>query len=502
MLINQTRTLLVSFGLSATVLLAIILTGAFGSTQRSLAITNAPAPTLTVVSSPAAPMIGDTLAITLTVTNPGANPLTAVTLTQTLNQPLPLPSLSADDPAFTCKEWPCPNLTLKPGSTTITATYRVVAPALVGQIITHTSSLSMPALSEAITRTAATRAVQIQRVFLPLLWYVVPDLYADWVKLTPPAAGAAVNYLYVSQAEDQCSGPATEQDLPSTILAATNSGIYRLRAATTIGDFGDWELLGGTGALEVSHIISTTSGYFAGAFNQGQVFRSTDDGATWSGEDLPDNQRVYWLAATDERIFAAGSQGLYIRASDGTWAAEPQISGAVFSVAAAGQTVYAVQMQVGARKHTLLHSTAGGAIGTWLLIGELPGAANFIQTLYASQRATPTLLIGTVGNGLYQYGLFQSDGSRLGPLALDPGLTVYGIWRDGRGRIYASYHEPGGLQRFMPRIGGIGEALHTLPGAAPSTAERLFTVNGNPGSQCGIIMTGSREGNVWLRRIP
>ena len=437
--------------------------------------------------------VGDQFVYTLAISNPLAAAY-ELSLTQQITPTLPPPALSfSTGITTTCTTLPCPSATVFTDTTAlVTVTYRILGDSsLLGKLITHTTTLSMPTLLATRTVTVTGGPVIKQSVYLPRINKSFPDPYAAWVKLAQPAGGTAVNYLYVSQTSS-CVGPAYEQNLPADILAATNSGIYRLKTVTMTNSLPSWELRSSP-TISASHIISTALGYFAGAFNQGSVLRSTDGGVTWVPESLPNaNQWVYWLAASGERILAGGDRGLFIR-ENGIWVADPQLTGAVFSVAASGTVAYAVQF--GNAKDTLWRSLAGGLSGTWASIGQLPGGVNFMQTLDLHVGGTPELLIGIVGNGIYRLGA----NNVLEPFSQGVSVTAYGLWRDNLGRVYAALREPGGLQRFAA-AGGVGESLNALPGAAPPVTERLYTVNGS--TACNIIATGSREGNVWLRRMP
>ncbi|PDW02321.1 hypothetical protein [Candidatus Viridilinea mediisalina] len=438
--------------------------------------------------------LGDRLVLTMQLANPAQGPLTGISLSQVLSPELRLLDLEVNEAITGCTtQLPCNNATVMSNSTAlVTATYFV--DKLVDAPITHSSILSMSALSEPISVSGSTGLVDQARIFLPLVRKPAPDIYADWVSLEQPAAGASVNFIYVNQAHDQCHGPVAEQQLPNTILAATNTGIYSLSEASAIGEVGSWQQLTATATLSVSHIISTTVGYFVSSFNEGSVWHSTDNGATWNTESLTDNQWVYWLAEAEGHILAAGANGLFIRTSDGTWIRESAIDGSVFRVTASGNTAYAAE--IGATKDVIWRSTSGGAIGSWEAISAtLPEPVAFIQSLDLYSGDTPELLVGTV-----DYGIYQLSGDELIPFAINPTLRVHGIWRDVQGRVYASYRE-NGIWSF-PAEGGEGIPLHTQPDNASFGDQWLYSINGNAGSECGIIMAGSREGNVWLRRIP
>ncbi|WP_129671626.1 hypothetical protein [Candidatus Chloroploca sp. Khr17] len=440
------------------------------------------------------PTIDGHLSLTIVITNPSQRAIESMTVSQTLVPELPLVNVELGDQIANCEAWPCDTLTILSNTTgLITATYYI--DQVVDQPITHTSTLSSSILPKPQVFIDATRPVKRQRLFLPIIQDTYPDIYAQWVQLAQPAGGTSINYIYVSQATMACSGPTKEQYLPTTILAATNNGIYQLRHASVPGELPTWELRG-SNTISVSHIISTTNGYFASSFNQNSIFRSTDGGQTWQTETLPeDNRFVYWLAASGERILAAGNRGLFIRETDGGWVQDTQVTGSIFGVAARGTNAYAIQ--IGNDKDTLWGSTEGGAPGTWASIGALPGTANFMQTLYADNESSDALLIGVIGGGIYR---LHADGT-FTPFSQDANLTVYGMWRDAQQRLYAAFREPGGLQRFAPE-GGAGEPLHTLGGDAPSNNERIYSINGNAGDQCGMIITGSRQGTIHLRRIP
>ncbi|NTV65624.1 MAG: hypothetical protein HGA65_19115 [Oscillochloris sp.] len=490
---TQIRTLLAALLASAASLLAVVLIASVGGPQRASA---AGVRTMNVVGTPSgAVAIGQQIVYTLTISNPLATALADVSLSQQITPTLTLRGVSFGSGITGCSQGslPCSGAQVLTNTTAlITVTYEVAGSNLVGQPITYTATLSAPTLLQPLRATANAGPIEAQRLYLPQITKPAPDIYAQWVKLAQPAGGAAVNYLYVAPGST-CAGPVFEQGLPETIIAATNSGIYALRPATTAGSLPSWELRSST-TISGSHIINSDLGYFASAFNMGSVLRSTDSGATWSPEALPNsNQRVYWLAASGQRILAAGNRGLFIR-EGGAWVADPQVTGVIFSVAASGNTAYAVQ--VGSSKDTLWRSLAGGAAGSWAQVGQLPGSVNFIQTLDVRGGGSPELLVGVVTGGIYQLGP-----SGLLPFSQGLSLTAYGLWRDSQGRIYAALRESGGLQRFTS-VGGAGEVLNTLAGDAPPIAQRLYTVSGRADSPCNILATGSREGNVWLRRIP
>ena len=453
-------------------------------------------PSLTVTSSDKSCILllrDKVVTYTLTISNPLAIPLEKVDLSQVITPMLTPLSPVKFDAGFdkSCSMLPCMGAQVRSNTTAhVTVTYDINNVGLVGKEITSTVTLNAPSLTESIQVTTTAGPVEErQRTYLSLIRK--PDRYAEWVKLAQPAGGASVNYLYVAQS-GECTG--IDQSLPADIFAATSAGIYQFKNATTPDNNPSWTLRS-TAAISASHIINTSVGYFAGDFNQGGVLRSIDGGKTWTLEGLPNNnQSVYWLAESNKHILAAGSQGLFIRQNDGTWIADSQLTGAIFSVAASGDFAYAVQF--GTTKDTLWKSSAGGDLNTWSQVGQLPGTANFIQTLELRVGGTPELLIGVIDNGIYRLGT-----NGLEPFSQGISLTAYGIWRDVQGRVYASFRELGGLQRFAA-TGGAGESLNSLPGSAPPISERLYTVNGRSETACNIIATGSREGNVWLRRIP
>jgi hypothetical protein len=322
---------------------------------------------------------------------------------------------------------------------------------------------------------SATRQVAANtQIFVPFA--VLADPYADWVSLGQPAGGAAVNYLYVGQA---CAGQA-----PATILAGTDAGLYSYNGA--------WARNTGLNAnMMISHILNTpNNGLFVASYNFG-TWRSPDGGATWVQQSFPGvDLRTYWLAATDQYIYAAGLKGLYRQSTaGGAWVKIR--SGAIYTVAAAGSTVYAAE--IGDAKDTLWISADGG--DTWPISRQLPGAVNFVQTLDTAQ-GSPQVLIGAVDGGL-----FTLDGANnIVPFSQGTGQTVYGIWRDTQGRIYAALDAPGGLRRF-PKSGGASDRdLSALPGGASLATAALYTVNGS--TACNILGVGSEGGGVWLRRAP
>ena len=322
---------------------------------------------------------------------------------------------------------------------------------------------------------AASAPQATTKVFIPIS--VKFDLYADWVAFGQPAGSAAVNFLYTSQ---QCSG-----ELPSVVLAGTDLGLYRLNGTA-------WEINTSLSAgISVAHIFTTaTSGMFLGSYNQG-LWHSADGGATWGREILPKNDtRIYWLAENDQYLFAAGSQGAYRRArSGGAWTTIRDTG--TYTIAAANGKVFADE--IGDSKDTLFVSSDNGA--TWPISRQLPGALKFVQTLDASASG-PQVLIGTVGGGLYTL-----DGTNtLVPFSQGVDATVYGIWRDGTGRIYAAFEQSAGLRRFASSGGASELDLSALPGGASLAAENLYTVNGS--RACNIIGVGSESGKVWLRRVP
>jgi hypothetical protein len=311
------------------------------------------------------------------------------------------------------------------------------------------------------------------QLFLPLVR--TPDPYFDWVSLGKPAGSTPVNFLYVSQ--DCTAGR------PATILAGTDSGLYSHDTA--------WKLNSGLAAeIAVSHIFKTAQNeLYVSSYNLG-LWRSVDGGATWDADPTPNNDaRVYWLAQTDQYLYVAARLGLYRRSSAGGAWTQIQ-SWEIYTVAAAGGNVYAAQ--IGPNKDTLFISTDGG--DTWPIARELPGAVNFVQTLDA--QGSSQILIGTVDGGLFTL----DSANNIIPFSQGVSQTVYGIWRDGLGRVYAALDATGGLRRF-PQAGGASDLdLSTLPNGSSLAEETLFTVNGS--SSCNIIGVGTDIGNVWLRRVP
>lgn len=317
--------------------------------------------------------------------------------------------------------------------------------------------------------------------YIPL---VFSDLYQAGVSLGQPAGATPINFLYMSQ---ECTAP---NGRPKTILAGTDKGLYSL---TVNNSWSRNPTLAST--IQASHILSTTqAGMFIASFNMG-IWRSTDGGKLWSGESLPnDEKQIYWLAAGDSSLYAAGSKGLYKRSNTQTtqpWILLPGRNGKYFSVAALGSTIYAIQ--VGGNKDTLVISADQG--NTWIA-KQIPRTFNFMQTLDAFQgKSASTLLIGTVKGGLYTL----NASNDIIPFSQGLSLTVYGIWHDSQKRVYAALDMPGGLKRF-PATGGVSDRdLSAVPGGS-LTNELLYTVNGN--LQCNMIAVGSQSGGVWLKRIP
>ncbi|RRR66841.1 MAG: DUF11 domain-containing protein [Candidatus Viridilinea halotolerans] len=431
--------------------------------------------------------LGDRLVLTMAITNSAQMPLSGITLTQQLTPSLTAPMVVSSG-IDGCTTLPCSNATIMSNTTAlVTATYFV--DRTVGQAISYSATLSMTALSVPVTKIGITGQVGRAQIFLPLVRTAPPpvDRYADAWQRVEVAPGKAVKHIYIDQTPNQCAaGPVAQQLLPRTILVGTDDGIYRLIHASQVDGAFSWELLNGTTGADILQIMRVNNEYFAADVRNGKVLRSSDDGANWVVEDLPGNRRTYALATVGGRILAAGLDGLFIRAANGAWSRDPAISGAVFSVAAVGDVAYAVQ--VGTPKDTLWISSAGAP---WQRIGQLPNPANFIQSLHVSAH-NPNVLIGTVGNGVYQL-----SGNLLTPFAPAPALTVYEIWRDTQGRSYASFREDGGLRRI--NADASIEVLHT---GTTMNEERLFTVKGYENAQCGILMAGSTQGGLWLRRLP
>jgi len=311
-------------------------------------------------------------------------------------------------------------------------------------------------------------------IYMPLV--TKADPYADWVSLGQPAGGAAVNFLYVSQ---DCNDVQ-----PSVILAGTDAGLYSF--GTT------WTLNAGLEArIQVSHILSTAQGeLYVASYNLG-LWRSANGGSTWTPESVPNSDtRIYWLASTDQYLYAAGSKGLYRRPSIGGAWSQIQV-GIIYSVAVSGANVYAAQ--IGAAKDTLLISSDSG--DTWPTARQLPGSVNFVQTLDPNQ-GNAQILIGAVNGGL-----FTLDGANnIVPFSQGVSQTVYGVWRDSQERVYAALEQPGGLLRFAITGGSRDLDLSALPNGGSLAAEALYTVNGS--TACNIVAVGTEQGNVWMRRLP
>jgi hypothetical protein len=332
-------------------------------------------------------------------------------------------------------------------------------------------SVSLPIAAPAAVSTTATLT---PTVFLPMI--MAADRYLDWVSLGQPAGTAAVNYLYVGQ---QCAN-----DRPAVILAGTDKGLYSYGTG--------WTLNAGLGAnIEVSQIFSTTQDeLYVSSYNLG-LWRSVNGGATWAADPTPNNDsRVYGLAQTGQFLYAAARLGLYRRSnSGGPWS--QVLPGAIYTVAAAGNTVYAAQ--IGSAKDTLFVSNDGGA--TWPIARQLPGGVNFVQTLDVDP-TSGQVLIGAVAGGLFTL----NSANNIVPFSQGLTQTVYGIWRDAQKRIYAAAETPGGLRRFAPTGGASNLDLSALPTGGSLTAQTLYTVNGS--TECNIIGVGSESVGVWLRRVP
>jgi hypothetical protein len=357
--------------------------------------------------------------------------------------------------------------------TTRSGVTRFVIAALVLSCLLAFSVAGPPSARAAGTAEVAPQAST--SLFLPMI--LKADPYADWVSLGRPAGGAPVNFVYVS--------PTCGSDLPASILAGTDAGLYRFNGSS-------WTLNSSPGSrISVSHIISTAaSGMFLSSYDRG-LWHSADGGTTWARETLPfADSDILWLAATNDYIYAAGSQGTYRRSTaGGAWSAIRTTT--TYTIAATGGKVYAAE--VGDAKDTLFISSDNGT--TWPTSRQLPGSINFVQTIDSSQ-AAPQLLIGTIGGGL-----FKLDGANnIVAFSQGAGYTVYGIWRDSQGRVYAALETGGGLKRF-PQAGGPSDLdLSALPGGGSLTAEELYTVNGS--TTCNIVVAGSESGGVWVRRAP
>jgi hypothetical protein len=467
--------------------LLILLVIVLADVQQSRAAANL----LSVTTQPASELrIGVPLSFSFTISNTTGGELTAVTLTHELSPELSLTSLALSN-AASCAAFPC-NLgaVLTDATVLVTATYRTVTSDLaVGSPLGYTTTLTATEL-EAAAVVSDSLQITDSLSLLPYLRRPYPDVYTAWQRLSPPAGEGDVNYLYVAGGEN-CAGPTGEQALPEPIFAATDNGIYQLTAASEIGALPGWVQRGGVG-LDVSHIISSTQGYVAGAFNDGNVLISNDGGQSWMPESLPnENDRIYRLATAGDRVFVAGDKGLFIREPGVGWITDPDVTGVIFSVAAAGDTAYASQL--GIQKDTIWVSNQSGAPGTWQSLGQLPDPASSVQVFDYQVGSAPELLIGVSDQGIYR----QVPGG-FAPFAPQPTLKPYGIWRDDEARVYAATREPAGLLRF-PATGGAGENLSSQAGAPP-TNERLYTVNGRAAGACPIVGVGSREGNVWLRR--
>jgi photosystem II stability/assembly factor-like uncharacterized protein len=311
-------------------------------------------------------------------------------------------------------------------------------------------------------------------IYIPLISKADP--YADWVSLGQPAGGAAVNFLYASH---NCNDVQ-----PSVILAGTDAGLYSFGTTWTRNT-------GLSARIQVYHILGTSQGeLYVASYNLG-LWRSANGGSTWAPESVPNGDTtIYWLASTDQYLYAAGSKGLYRRASSGGNWSQIQV-GIIYSVAVSGSNVYAAQ--IGKPKDTLLISGDGG--NTWPIARQLPGSVNFVQTLDPNQ-GNAQILIGAINGGL-----FTLDGANnIVPFSQGISQTVYGIWRDSQERVYAALEQPGGLLRFAKAGGSRDLDLSALPNGGSLAAQTLYTVNGS--TACNIVAVGSEQGNVWMRRLP
>jgi hypothetical protein len=302
------------------------------------------------------------------------------------------------------------------------------------------------------------------------------DHYADWVALGQPAGAVAVNSMYVSQ---QCAN-----DLPVTLLAGTDAGLYSYSAGWTRNP-------GLAAEIQVSQIFSTTQGeLYVSSYNLG-LWRSVNGGASWAPDPAPNNDsRVYGLAQTNQYLYAAGRLGLYRRSSSGGAWSQIQ-DGVIYTVAAFGSNVYAVQ--IGTVKDTLFISNDGGT--TWPIARQIPGAVDFIQSLDIDP-ASGQLLIGAVRGGLFTL----DSANNVIPFSQGLSQTVYGLWRDSQQRIYAAAETPGGLRRFAQSGGAANLDLSALPSGGSLTAQTLFAITGS--RSCDIIAVGAEAGGVWIRRVP
>jgi hypothetical protein len=338
----------------------------------------------------------------------------------------------------------------------------------------------------AIATQTQSQPQRLKRVYLPII--TAADCYSDWVSLGQPAGQTvevAVNYLYTSQS--------CPFGLPSVILAGTDKGLYKYGISTSTWTAGSAFGSVNNVDVQVSQVFSTTQGgLFVSSYNQG-LWNSLNGGNTWSPVTIPNNDSwVYGLAQTDQYLYAAGRQGLYRR--DNTGVAWSQIqSGVIYTVAAAGNKVYAVLVGAKNTKDTLLISNDGG--NTWPITRKLPGALLYIQSLDADP-ASGQVLIGAVDGGL-----FTLDGANnIVPFSQGLSQTVFGTWRDAQQRAYTAADIGGGLRRF-PQSGGASNLdLSALPVLGSLTEQALFTINGS--TVCNILAVGSESGGVWMRRVP
>ncbi|WP_136441009.1 WD40/YVTN/BNR-like repeat-containing protein [Pacificoceanicola onchidii] len=238
-----------------------------------------------------------------------------------------------------------------------------------------------------------------------------------------------------------------------TVLVGTTKGLFLLRADAARAD---WSVTGPLcGGWSINHAIGAEGQLWAaggGAFHGAGVWRSDDDGATWTLSKLADGQIDNWARSDPEEARQFGMEPADPAPFSG------QID-ALWSLARQGGTLY-----TGAKPATLLASQNDGA--TWEKLESLnnhpsadtwqPGAAGLtLHTIVTAPEAPEKLWLGISAAGVFA----SEDGG--------------GTW-ERRNRLSNAQSCADHAHPAAPRDGDTGHCVHNIQRAG---ADLLYQQN-------------------------
>lgn len=211
-----------------------------------------------------------------------------------------------------------------------------------------------------------------------------PPINTDLITCTPFMAPDGKTFYTASESFEGSRG---DEDVWVSFLDSFPS------PKTVIGDSISWVKCGELeGAWNVYALAESPNGtIYAGTSPQGKVYKSTNQGVTWSGYSLPEAMIVYSLLVTQNGDIYAGTYP----------------SGDVFKSTDAGNSWVNTSDLAGATAVRALIQTKDGKI----LAGTYAGSGKVFSTTDGGENWNPLATIPFLGNGIFC--LFQAEGSSL-----------------------------------------------------------------------------------------